>query len=199
MGQENGIKVRLSNEDMQLAKQIAQSRFEHRLSVEEQFAEQHPELWEKIRAELQKFYYYNKNSQRIEDDPEFCEQAIEDLGLIRETFEKYADTPERVRSLVARIIESEIFEYCKAAGKWGLIEWGRISWRPDTGLDLRKKETNEQKRAGSRKSSAGRPSGSDRTPAKRRGAVCRTAPRAVGRDTGRAAKVLLLQQEQPAH
>jgi hypothetical protein len=137
MEQEKGIKVRLSNEDMQLAKQIAQSRYEHRLSVEEQFAEQNPELWEEIRAELQKFHYYNKNSQRIEDDPEYCEQAIEDLRLIRETFEKHADTPEGFRSLVAGFIESEIFEYCKAAGKWGSIEWGRISWRPDTGLDLR--------------------------------------------------------------
>jgi hypothetical protein len=137
MEQEKGIRVQLSREEMQLVKQLAQARYEHRLSVEEQFAERHPELWEEIREELQKFCYYNTNRQRILDDPEFCERAVEDLGLIRETFEKFTNTPEEFRSLVAQIIESEIFEYCKAGGKWGRIEWGRISWSLDTGLDLR--------------------------------------------------------------
>jgi hypothetical protein len=142
MEQEKGVVFQLSKEDMQLAKQIARARYEHRLSVEEQFADQHPELWEEIRAELQKFSYYDKNGQRIVDDPEFCEQAIEDLGLIRETFEKATDTPEEFRSLVAQIIVFAVSEYCKAAGKWGSIEWGRISWRPDTGLELRGIDTN---------------------------------------------------------
>jgi hypothetical protein len=137
MGQEKGIVVQLSNEDMQLVNQVAQARYERRLSVEKQFAEQYPELWEEIQEEMQKFDYYDRNGQRILDDPEFCEQAIEDLGLIRESFEKATDTPEEFRSLVAQIVEFQIFEYCKAAGKWGSIEWGRICWRPDTGLDLR--------------------------------------------------------------
>ena len=142
MGQEKRYRVRLTEEDRQLARQIAQSRYERQLSLEEQFADQHPELWEEMRAELQKFIHYNKNGQRILDDPEFCEQAIEDLGLIRESFKELTATPERFRSLVAQFIESVIFEYCKAAGKWGSIEWGGISWRPDTGLDLRPRETN---------------------------------------------------------
>ena len=136
MGQEDIIEIRLSEEDMQFAERVAQVRYERQLSVEDRFAEQHPELWEEIRAELQKFYYYNKNGQRILDDPEFCEQAIEDLGLIRESFEKATNTPEEFRSLVAQVIDFQISEYCKAAGKWDSIEWGRISWRPDTGLVL---------------------------------------------------------------
>jgi len=139
--QEKMIEVRFSEEEWHLVEQIAQSRDLHRLSVEAQFAKQHPELWEEIRAELQKFNYYNTNGQRILEDPEFCEQAMEDLGLIRESFEEATDTPEEFRSLVAQGIEFVISEYYKAAGKWGSIEWGRISWRPDTGLDLRK-ETN---------------------------------------------------------
>jgi hypothetical protein len=141
MRRENRIEVWLSEEEMKLAKQVAQSRYERQLSVEEQFAEQHPELWDEIRAELQKSYYYNKNGQLILEDPAFCEQAIEDLGLIRESFEKATDTPEEFRSMVAQYIQFELSEYCKAAGKWGRIEWGGISWRPDTGLDLRE-ETN---------------------------------------------------------
>jgi len=142
MGQEKPIVVRLSKEDMQWVKQAAQARYERRLSIEKQFADQHPELWEEIQEELQKFNYYNRNGQRLLDDPKFCEQAIEDLGLIRESFEKVTDTPGQFRSLVAQIIESQIFDYCKAAGKWGLIEWRHISWRPDTGLDLRPRDTN---------------------------------------------------------
>src|SRR5215207_2978847 len=137
MGQGDIIEIRLSEEDMQLAERVAQVRYERQLSVEDRFAEQHPELWEEIRAELQKFYYYNKNGQRILDDPEFCEQAIEDLGLIRDGFETATSTPEQFRALVAQIIEFQLSEYCKAGGKWGRIEWGRISWSPNTGLDLR--------------------------------------------------------------
>jgi hypothetical protein len=137
MRRENGNEVRLSEEDMKLAKQVAQSRYERRLSLEEQFAEHHPELRDEILAELQRFGYYNTNGQLILEDPEFCEQAIEDLRLIRESFEKATHTPEEFRSLVAQIIEFLLSEYCKAAGKWGRIEWGRISWGPDTGLDLR--------------------------------------------------------------
>jgi len=142
MGKEKGIEIRLSQEDMQLAWQIAQSRYQHQQSVEAQFAEHHPELWSEIQEEQQKFNYFNRNGQRIVDDPEFCEQAIEDLGLIRESFEKATNTPEEFRSLVAQVIDFQISEYCKAAGKWDSIEWGRISWRPDTGLVLRKRETN---------------------------------------------------------
>ena len=136
MEQEKRVEVQASDEDIQLAKQLAQSRYEDQLSLEEQFAKQHPELWEEMRAELEKFYYYDRYSPSILDDPEFCEQAIEDLGLIRETFEKATNTPEEFRFMVAQIIEHEIFEYCKAAGKWGLIMWGRITWSPDTRLDL---------------------------------------------------------------
>jgi hypothetical protein len=142
MGQEKRIEGRLSKEDIQLARQLVQSRFERLLNVEAQFAEHHPELWEEIRPELQKFYYYESNGQRIEDNPEFCEQAIEDLGLIRETFEKATDTPEEFRSLVAEFIDSEISEYTWAASTEGSIEWGHISWRPDAGRDLQKRETN---------------------------------------------------------
>ena len=137
MRQENENGVWLSEEEMKLARQAAHSRYERRLSLEEQFAEQHPELWDGIRAELQRFGYYCTNAQLILEDPEFCEQAIEDLGLIRESFEKATHTPEEFRSLVAQYIHFKLSEYCKAAGKWGQIEWGRISWGPDTGLDLR--------------------------------------------------------------
>ena len=117
MRRENENEVWLSEEEMKLAKQVAQSRYERQLSVEEQFAEHHPELWDEIRAELQRFDFYCANGQLILEDPEFCEQAIEDLGLIRESFEKATDTPEEFRSLVAQIIEFEISKYCKAAGK----------------------------------------------------------------------------------
>ena len=141
MRRENEYEVWLSEEEMKLAKQVAQSRYERQLSVEEQFAEQHPELWDEIRAELQMIGYYCANGQLILEDPAFCEQAIEDLGLIRESFVEATDTPEEFRSMVAQYIQFELSEYCKAAGKWGRIEWGGISWRPDTGLDLRK-ETN---------------------------------------------------------
>jgi hypothetical protein len=123
--------------EMEEMRQIAQARAERRWSLEDQFAEQYPELWEEICAELQKFDYYFRNSQRIEDDPEFCEQAIEDLGLHRETLEEFTDTPEDFRGFVLQMIEHGLSRYCEEAARRGVIEWGRVSWSPDTGLRLR--------------------------------------------------------------